>query len=205
MPDITVIFAPGTGGNHLANILSTARGFVPRMEWRNYDALSVNAHPEGDVVPELTINDQSRIRCQHLAQCIWQADHQHNQRMVVIELAPEYRTELFEQRVRDLYTWYDDTYLREEISTLYSLWSVTALTGCEDLTAVPVSMLFDKDVKPLLNHVSKNLDIELDVDLCLHMHQQWIEMLTRLHMRDECCVPQPLTRSRYDLDSESDY
>jgi len=198
MRDVDIIFAPGTGGNHLANMLSMAPGHSARVEWNRYHEFSHNVHP--DVADGHAEPGMASVRCFHLAQWLWQNLGVLDRRVIVLEFAPESRNALFELRVQNLDIWYHDHYLREELSTLYSIDMVRRLSDAQDLTVIPADLLFDPDVTPLVQHVEANLDLRLPKDQVAYMHGCWIRMISGIDHETDLTQP----RSRYDLDSESD-
>jgi hypothetical protein len=102
--DICVIFAPGTAGNHLANILSIDSRFNARTTPQFYDHLVQNAHPPR---PYIKLNQRPSVLAMHLAQCVWYYDTLSDAtRFVVIEFPPETRTPRFMARVHGLYQYY---------------------------------------------------------------------------------------------------
>jgi hypothetical protein len=176
--DIFVVFAPGTAGNHLANMLATDPRFNARTTADHYDHLTRNAHPRKKNIGYAKTNQRPDVFTMHLSQYIWNQNILGNEsRFVVIEFPPEARTPRFMTRIHSLYEYYHDQYLLEELSTMYSVHTLSRLSGSNDITPVKVDLIFQPDSKLLVDYLTANLDIRLDPNVIDHMHSRWITMI----------------------------
>jgi hypothetical protein len=69
-----VIFAPGTAGNHLSNLIATDPKFTPRATTNFYNNLTVNAHTSNDIIIDNVVNQPltaNTVTCCHLASYLW--------------------------------------------------------------------------------------------------------------------------------------
>lgn len=177
MNDIVVIFAPGSGGNHLANLLSTDKRHQQRISLEKYDHLIDNAHPSRFSTFE-KISEKPHVFACHFAEYLW---HQHrfgkHSRFILIEFPPQARNHQFLTRIQKLYSYYDNNYLLEELSTFYSAEVFSKISNCGDITPLPVSLLFDPDSTPLIQYLTDNIDIQLDHNIVQCLHQKWIAMI----------------------------
>jgi hypothetical protein len=176
-----IIFAPGTAGNHLTNLISTDSRFAPRVNDTFYNNLTVNAHPT--VENKTKFNLTQHVACYHLAQYLWIQDQVsktlNNKRFLIIEFPVSTRNELFTNRILSLYPYYSNSYLIEELSTLYSVDSFKKLTGFTDVTPLSVDKIFNTDSTELVTYLHQNFDLLLDPTRIQAMHSKWISMIQK--------------------------
>jgi hypothetical protein len=77
-----------------------------------------------------------------------------------------------------LYPYYANEFLIEELSTLYSVDAVKKLIGANDITPVPADKIFNKDPADLFAYLHDNFGLQLDYT-ARNMHNNWIQMLEK--------------------------
>jgi hypothetical protein len=180
-----VIFAPGTAGNHLSNLIATDPKFTPRATTNFYNNLTVNAHTSNDIIIDNVVNQPltaNTVTCCHLASYLWHQAKIDNiaadKKYLVIEFPQSSRNTLFINRLLQLYPYYANEFLIEELSTLYSVDAVKKLIGANDITPVPADKIFNKDPADLFAYLHDNFGLQLDYT-ARNMHNNWIQMLEK--------------------------
>lgn len=186
MENLFVIFAPGCGGNHLANIISTSNRFTKRYTDDIYHSkLDLRAHPSKNKNYELAEEEfiikqkQNNVFCSHLAEYLISQSltekYLLNRKYVIVESPMPSRNDFFTNRVRGLYPAYQNQYFFEEISMLYSIQYFSHLTREHDMTSITVDKIFSKDVTPLVDTLNLELGLDLDIGEVKSIHSSWIE------------------------------
>lgn len=185
MENLFVIFAPGHGGNHLANIISTSSRFTKRFADNIYNDLKVQAHPTKNKNYALTEQEfvskqsQSNVFCSHLTEYLISKplteQYLPNRKYVLIESPPGARNDFFMNRVCGLYKAYQNTFFFEEISMLYSIKYFSLLTNELDMTSITVDNIFSNDACPLVDKLNSELGLGLDLDVITTIHSSWVE------------------------------
>lgn len=179
-----IVFLPGAGGNHLANIISTDKKFISRVDGNYYNQEPTVAHP----VPtesEIPISDQIRnakgcnhVFCCHLGTINWNLDGFNNsvanKKIIVIEFPNTARSELFMKRITTPGHYWLPSYKIEEYSWLYSVDVFRKLFGFTDITPLTVDMLFDPDSHRLVDCLHKEFNLQLNYDQVQSMHTKWL-------------------------------
>lgn len=177
-----IIFAPGLGGNHLANIISLDDKFKTRVTPEEYKSAIENVHPRGDKVIDLDYSSD-KIFCCHLAEYLWFSHEVDvatvHKKYIVVEFPPNARSPLAIDRLHHLYDAYRDPYFLEELSTLYSVNAVRRLTGCDDVTGITIDLIFDQSSRKLLDFLHKNFGFNIDHDLASSMQSDWINLVEK--------------------------
>ena len=184
--NVVILFAPGLGGNHLANMLSTSAEFESRCSVSDYlQSRSQDAHfSPAKNLQIATLGDKlsspGHIVCGHWAEYYWLQltcgieSNVHDQ-LLVIKLPSA--SSLAWQRFFK-YSSLSSTYLIEEQRSLYSIEIIGRLFTNKDIFEVESDRLFDPDINWLIEFAAKDMGIQLDRDQCRHMHQIWHARLT---------------------------
>lgn len=180
-----MIFPPGAGGNHLANIISVGNRFSLRFDINNYHNLTGNAHVSNiknlqidqDTIDQL--QSTSNVLCSHLAEYLWVQDFVNqlpNRKYLVLEFGSAL-SDTVRKRITKMYPAYQQEYFLQEISTLYSQQCVQRLTGETDFFRLDVNVLFQEDVSDLLNSLEQDLHLNLDKSVIQELHDKWLQTL----------------------------
>ena len=179
--NLFVIFPPGAGGNHLANIIALSDRFNRPIDYTRYDNINGPAHFSKIQNLEITSEEirsmatQNNVLCSHLAQYLWQEDcikeHLPNRKYIIIDL---YRADAtVRERMNKMFFPYQDNYMWEESSTLYSSKYFGLLTGETDYFYVNVGMIATPDIMPLLTYLKTDLGLTIDQLSATTIHQKW--------------------------------
>jgi hypothetical protein len=193
--NLFVLYPPGVGGNHLANMLSLSDDYITRFDLSKYDRPinfqgNIVAH-HFSTVPQLDVkivtdNLETLSKQNNVFACHWLKYHifkqsgllKHfpNRRYVVIQV-PEEDSRAFLRLQKAGLGHENFPWLLHEIRTLYKI-NCLALVCEEPLSSfysVWPDMLFDQDfgaiIKDLEDHEFK---INLDVNLVQSFHDKWL-------------------------------
>jgi hypothetical protein len=180
-----VIFAPGTAGNHLSNMIATDSKFTSRADKDFYKTLINNAHTSNDLIIDNIVNQPltgNTVTCCHLASYIWNQSKidqiKAEKKYIVIELPTHARNSMFLTRLIQLYPYYSNEFLIEELSTFYSVNVVKKLIDTNDITPVTVDKIFNKNPTILVDYLYDNFGLKLG-EQARYMHASWIAMLEK--------------------------
>ena len=178
-----IIFAPWCGGNHLANIVSMSDRFGKRFNDNIYNNQIFHAHPTvkqnyAPVHNELeVVQHQSNVFCSHLTEYLTSStltqQYLSNRKYIILEFPEFSRSNFFKQRVAKK-SYFQDLYMMEELSTLYSVDTFSKLTNEKDITQLGVDLLFDKDISNLLLKLNQELGLNFDHEAVQQIHQLWL-------------------------------
>lgn len=180
-----VIFPPGAGGNHLANIISTS----PRFVTKNLDSYTddIVAHVHSKPGQNLLFSDNelkliataSSVQCGHFAEYMWNKSQIEkflvNRKYLVVEFSQDHRTDFFLHRMSTFIPLYNYPYLLEELATWYSLEYFSKITGEHDLTKINVDLLFSDNTAKIVDYLNDQFGLELDHLTVSKLHQQWLK------------------------------
>jgi hypothetical protein len=179
-----IIFSPGTGGNHLANIISTSPRLQSRISESFYDNLNnKNAHIDnnsnGHIIP---CTPGNHIVCYHLSEYMQYKTAidaiNCRKKFLVIEFSQNYQ-ELFYKRMLKLYPYYKDVFLINELATLYSTDVIKKLFDLDDITPVSANKIFTEDATHLVEYLNTNFDFQLTIEKVKEIHKKWIKMIEK--------------------------
>lgn len=185
---IIVLFAPGLGGNHLANMLSTDTRFRQRANVDDYQTKRTNAHywPIQNLKLEhlcLLDDTESHVLCGHWGEFYWcqlsrALDRFANQQVLVVRL-PKKDT-VAHQRLNRFNPGMTE-YFMEEQRSLYSIDVVERIFGQTDLLDISSECIFDPDIEQIKQFITKETDLTPDWTICERMHKLWyIKMFDHL-------------------------
>jgi hypothetical protein len=185
--NIFVIYAPGCGGNHLANMLSLDSRFQQRFSDNTYECQTQKiAHTKIKNFDSIDVRQnlekyttQNNIFCGHWLEYVQfkeanLAQHFENKTFCVIQV-PEPNSE-FHQRLLD-FNANAVPWLINEVILFYKKEHITKLIGDLDSRFVYIwpELLYNPDIKLLINDMNnQGLDISLDVNKAQKYHYMWV-------------------------------
>jgi hypothetical protein len=198
--NIFVMFAPGTGGNHLANLMSLDSRYAKRFDPSDYDFTTNNnsdAHyatlhggPENLNLyhPWIDINCiklQKNILCGHVLEYL-QLKNTTN----ILEQLPNKAFVTIQvptpgDRAHTRMTWrYGkmDNYMLGELAVLYDAPNLKKIFDLPEIDVwhyVWPKDLFDDDISPVLNQIQHVFGLDLDQTLAQELHTKWLANLER--------------------------
>jgi len=183
MKNIFVLFSPGTGGNHLANLLSTDSRFITRCNVEDYsNHTGINAHTSQ--IKNLSLNDvnmladNNNVLCGHFGEYYWLflsgLIEKFDNRQIFIIQVPERNTFAW-KRYTKLNPMSD--YFYEEQRSLYTIEIVQKVFNEQDIVSLPGDLLFQSDFKKLQEYICNECDINMHIQNCKQMHTVWYDKL----------------------------
>ena len=168
------------GGNHLNNLLSTSERFKTRMSGDFYNNITINAHPVNEVCKKIQVNDISNVACCHLTEYLWQSSALDlvDKKLIAVEFPRSSRNDLFFKRITDLYPYYSNRFLLEELATIYSVDTIKNITKLNDITPLSVDKIFNEDSQELVDYLNENFDLKLNYQIIQPLHTKWIQMIS---------------------------
>ena len=179
--NLFVIFPPGAGGNHLANIIALSGRFNRAVDYNRYDNIKGPAHFSKIQNLEITskeirsISTQNNVLCSHLAQYLWRQDlvkeYLPNRKYIIIDL--NNASAKVRERMNKVFFPYQHNYMWEECSTLYSSKYFGIVTGETDYFYINVGMIATPDIIPLPTCLKTELELTIDQGSATTIHQKW--------------------------------
>lgn len=180
---VIVIFAPGMGGNHLANMISISKSFPQRFDSGIYHSESdspTRFHTDDD--NNLTVEKiQPGVMACHLGEYLW---HENiiKQRLpirsyVIVEFPIWSRNDAWITRTTNYSDVYKDQYQVEELATLYSIERFKQLTGETDFYPATVNELFQSDATSLIHNLLLHIDSDIDTGVVEQLHEKWYQAI----------------------------
>ena len=172
--NVFVVFAPGLGGNHLANMIATDPIYHSRATVDQYKQAKKNAHhykiKNLSNIKDLDSLDHN-VLCGHFGEIYWQDNSLFKQKQVVIIQMPNDRSSHAHKR-HQRYNQTLNNYFLEEQRSLYTPEVIEKLIGIKDHYTIPAeSVIAQEPPLDLLEAMTYNIDR----DKCSTMHEQWIK------------------------------
>lgn len=183
MKNIFVLFSPGTGGNHLANLLSTDIRFAERSKVQDYLAhVKNNAHTSNiqnlNLLDIALLSSSNNVLCGHFGEYHWLSLSgllkKFTGRQIFILEVPDRDTFAW-ARYKSLYPM--NNYFYEEQRSLYTIDMVRKVFNEHDIVSLPCELLFDSDLTKLFRYISKESDLDLHHQKCQQMHTIWYKRI----------------------------
>jgi hypothetical protein len=188
--NLFILFAPGLGGNHIANLLSTSNDFVSRFNSCDYNVDDKNAHHY--CVQNITPTDiknnidklmnQSNVLCGHWASYHWFlqegfGDYFPNRQILIIE-PPSVGSDAYERLTQHTNA-YSNNYFYEEMRLLYTIDTMQKMFNETDFFVLNAELIFQTKINTFIEKVEKELCISVDVPLCNDVHKTWFTNISR--------------------------
>ncbi len=189
---VVVLFHPGQGGNHLANIISTSDQVADRFVSEDYkqalveyyDLPEKNAHVEG--IPNVSVhnvdalikyvNDNSKpvIICGHIPEFYFCQEFIRSLGPIGLINFENYNlNNLVRKRTKmhsDLIEW---AYRDDIVSKTFEI-------DYQDMYTTSANNLFCNDPGDFFKSISHNLGLNLDIEYCLKLHKKWFDKISFL-------------------------
>ena len=181
--NVFVLYSPGTGGSHLANLISTDPNLNSRWSKDDYNKMDDNAHTSNANLSkpiETWYNKNNKhVFCSHLGEFLWWRERYGPQILgrKSYQIVSLYNNIDFPKRHRfpRLLEWYQWEYIYAEQCELYKRQNLRQILSDKNLYHVPLSDLCDHDIEVFLKTHLKQFNC--DVELCKFAHKQWMEKL----------------------------
>ncbi len=196
MTNLFILFAPGLGGNHLANLFSLDSKFQTRFTEETYKDIH-NQVVTNDVFPvhislqNISVNsikkilptlvNRNNVMCGHWLEYVWLKQsplikYFPNRTFCVIQM-PDIDSSLaakrFKNHCSDPMPW-----IYYELELLYKVENIAKLIDEDDSDFYHVcpDLLTNRDIKLLFDDLkNQGLEFEIDMDVAQYYHTIWIE------------------------------
>ena len=172
--NVFVIFAPGLGGNHLANMIATDPRFKSRATIEQYQAAKKYAHHSGmQNLTNLQIDSyDNNVFCGHFGELCWLDRRLFEPIQAVIIDIPRDKNSFAYKRFQIVNNVFFNEYIIEEQRILYTRGTIRKVTGIRDSYAISAeSVVTNNSPVDLLIGMNYNVDKEI----CEQMHTEWIK------------------------------
>ena len=181
--NIIVLFAPGLGGHHISNLLSTDTRFTQRANLEDYTThlkKDTNAHIQLDINNELTQkDDENRILPLHIGVLLWNYEKIKkfkNRKILIVEF-PNSKDSLAYKRFVNYNKNFDiSDYMFHEQKLFYSQHIIEKLVPEKDFFIVKSEDIFN-DNFDLFYNLTLNMNLKINYDMCKVMHSMWIQKI----------------------------
>lgn len=189
--NLFVIFAPGLGGNHLANLIGLSDRFNRQYDINGYKPGIANAHlsnitnlQEQTLLPNLLeLQNQSNVFCGHLAEYLWiqqkQIDKFFVNRKFLIITFPEKNTAAYNRLLKICPSLSSD-YLFYEQASLYSIQYMSKLFDEYDFFTLSSEHIFTEHPDQIVEFIKSELYTKIDIDTVTKLHNIWYPSITRI-------------------------
>jgi hypothetical protein len=187
-----VIFAPGLGGNHLANLLSLTPRFYRTVDFEAYNSIGANAHFSNIKNLQLTsISDHivpltgvSNVLCGHLGEYIWLkqsgiAEKFRNKKFLIVSI-PKKNTLAYRRLCRSFPMIDANEYFYQEQRTLYSQEIIEKIFDEHDFFNISAEIIFSDDINKLLTFIQHEFYTTIDVVQATKAHRAWINKIKEI-------------------------
>jgi hypothetical protein len=178
-----VVFAPGMGGNHLANIVSLCRPYRSRFDIDVYNSDATTFHADNNThltIEQLEQGPGQVIPC-HLAEYLWHRDKIEqllpNRKFIVLEFQPFSRNTVWQLRSAKFNPAYNNIFQLEELATFYSVDTFSKLTNETDFFPASVDQLFTPDASALYHSLLQHIDADINFDYVQQLHSTWYNVI----------------------------
>ena len=185
--NIFILFAPGLGGHHVANMLSTDKRFMQRAtlsDYENHLKKRSDAHIKIDVNNDLMLsNDQNKVLLLHFGTLIWDYEKVKkfkNRKILIIEFPKNKNTLAFKRFADYNKNFYlNNKYMFQEQRLLYSQCIIEKLVSEKDFFNIESEKIFDDNFDFIYDFVLNTMNLNIDYNLCKNMHDKWINTIKK--------------------------
>ena len=175
MNQINIVYAPGTGGNHLANLISLDDRYSLSVDMSVYDSGVENAH---QLTPRQ--NENIQINTHHIGRFITQCIRQPvdlDSINILILLPPRDEKNLAYQRMTSYWPVYKDNFVFFEHTQIYSPFLMSCLLE-KNWCTIDSSCLFSKDLKSITS-ILDQFGISINLDDSMVIHKKWLDKIQK--------------------------
>lgn len=177
--NIFVVFSPGTGGNHVANMISTADGYLTRANAEQYaNHTDENAHFDENYYNLDFSQDDVRVRAMHFSEFLGHSEKLQNiNNKQLLLLSVPRRTTLAYRRYQDYHKGMMRTYMIEEQRLIYSQKIIEKLTNETNFVTLDIELVFNSEISGFIKFIQDKMNIQLNATECSEMHYAWFEKI----------------------------
>ena len=180
--NIFVLFAPGTGGNHIANMLATDATFPSRTSADRYQSHDENNAHVSDInnlqVDQMVSIPERNVLCGHWGEYYWLWDRRWldrfpNRQIVIVKL-PQPGSTAYQRYQR---FGPSSQYLVEEQRSLYTPLVIEQMFGESNWFELDPDWIFCESLDGFFDFAKSDMDLVLDQNQCVKMHRTWFDMI----------------------------
>jgi len=187
--NLFIIFAPGLGGNHLANLIALSNRFNRKCNLSSYKPGIENAHfsnlanlQEEKLLTNLSeLQNQSNVFCGHLAEYLWiqqkKIDKFFINRKFLIISFPEKFSAAYDRLLKCCPYMIRDYWFYEQRS-LYSIQYLEKLFDEHDFFTINAQDIFTENVDQIVKFIESELHAQIDINLTQKLHTIWYKSIT---------------------------
>jgi hypothetical protein len=175
--EFNIIYPPGTGGNHLANLISLDKKYSLDLDLSNYDSNDFSNPHVHQSRPRK--NEKIKINLFHMGSFIVECRQEtigQNSKNILILLPQFSESSLAYNRLKYWSKEYQNRYLYNEHSQIYSKYLMSKLLNQKLLFTMDSSLLFDQDVSHLMRFLN-SLNVTVDLNEILNYHNKWLKKI----------------------------
>jgi len=182
--NVFTVFAPGNGGNHIANLISTDKNLTSRFNIEDYKDTTNKAHYfDNNVLSKDNIDiketvSKNRSYGTHFFEYSGFGFAKLIKKKFVIITMPEERSKGY-NRMSQLYPAFKDSYFYYEMKSLYTKENFIKCFHIDDeIISINGDELFEG--KHFITHLldeTKKLGLSLDKQLCNQAHSLWLSKI----------------------------
>jgi len=185
LKNIFVIFAPGGGGSHLANLISTDKNFTSRFDVKDYYDNTNTAHYanqksllQKDKIDLKKILKSQGVYHSHLHSFLGFGFAKVLKKQFVILTMPELHSKGF-NRMKSLFPTYNSHLIYEELKWLYTTDNLSKFLNInEPCIEINGQDLFeDENFIDNLATKCKDFGLSIDKNMCYETHRVWLSKI----------------------------
>jgi len=184
--DIIVIYPPGTGGHHIANLISLDPAFNKRCDTDEYNEQIVNTHFKNSIpyqlLEENIINSSGvNVWSGHLGEWLWAEDAINrflwDPKYLIIEMYPFPIPQIVKNRICKLWPAFNGVGYFQEVATLYRKKNFERFENDSEVVSITVEDVFQGNGKRLIELLNNKLGINIDIKH-EYIHNKWFKDVT---------------------------
>lgn len=167
-----VLYPSGSGGSHLKHILNSNTK-QPLEDYDNPEAKTIT----NDGYKDDICNASDIIIAQHMNAYVRRVREKNSvvlQRKVFLLRVGDTGS-MVAKRMQQLYSNYLFPVFFNDMSTLYSEEFIKAINPNLDLFVIDSDLLWQHDIKPLLDYIKNETPVTIDEPYCYYIHEKWCE------------------------------
>ena len=164
-----IVYAPGMGGNHVANLIALARKYELSIDKTVYDNTKMNVHQS---LPRK--NKNVKIKHFHIGGFIHSLSQQYTlpkSKNIFINLPTP--GDLAYQRLIKWAPHYANEFVYSEHKQIYSIFLLNKITQ-QTWFRINPTKLFTDDISPLIKTLNTKFDLDIDNTEARIIHEKWI-------------------------------
>ena len=183
-----IVFAPGLGGNHLANLIALGDRFKREVDYNKYHQKANDAHFAKMANLQLlyagsnisnqdleNILNTTNIFCGHIGEYLWFMQSSYyqkfkNKKILIVDV-PDIGTFAYKRFIS--YNKLNDYFYHEQ-KTLYTRLNLSILFKETNLFNINSTLIFDENSTELIRFLEQEFNMNIDKPMASDIHKNWI-------------------------------